>query len=118
RRAAQGREGTDADDPRRADRRPGGLLVERQVVALADGAILVGLGLAIGAFGTLIGAGGGFLLVPLLVLGYHLQPAHAVGTSLSLVFLNAASGSAAYLRQRRVDLSLGWKFAAATIPGA
>ena len=87
-------------------------------MALADGAILVGLGLAIGAFGTLIGAGGGFLLVPLLVLGYHFPPAHAVGTSLSLVFLNAASGSAAYLRQRRVDLSLGWKFAAATIPGA
>jgi len=72
-------------------------------VAFADGAILVGLGLAIGAFGTLIGAGGGFLLVPLLVLGYHFPPAHAVGTSLSLVFLNAASGSAAYLRQRRVD---------------
>jgi uncharacterized membrane protein YfcA len=87
-------------------------------VALADGAILVGLGLAIGAFGTLIGAGGGFLLVPILVLGYHFPPAQAVGTSLSLVFLNAASGSAAYLRQRRVDLSLGWKFAAATIPGA
>src|SRR2546422_8384923 len=44
--------------------------------------------------------------------------ADAVGTSLSLVFLNAASGSFAYLRQRRVDLQLGWKFAAATIPGA
>ena len=87
-------------------------------MGLADGTILVGLGLAIGAFGTLIGAGGGFLLVPLLVLGYHFPPAQAVGTSLSLVFLNAASGSVAYLRQRRVDLSLGWKFAAATIPGA
>src|SRR5207245_2025338 len=48
-------------------------------VGLADGAILVGLGLAIGAFGTLIGAGGGFLLVPLLVLGYHFPPAQAVG---------------------------------------
>ena len=87
-------------------------------MGLDDGTILVGLGLAIGAFGTLIGAGGGFLLVPLLVLGYHFPPAQAVGTSLSLVFLNAASGSVAYLRQRRVDLSLGWKFAAATIPGA
>ncbi|HXG15937.1 MAG TPA: sulfite exporter TauE/SafE family protein [Calidithermus sp.] len=76
------------------------------------------LGFLIGAFGTLIGAGGGFLLVPLLLLGYHFAPPAAVGTSLSLVFLNAASGSVAYLRQRRVDLSLGWKFAAATVPGA
>src|SRR5881396_312128 len=66
----------------------------------------------------MIGAGGGFLLVPLLLIGYHFQPPDAVGTSLALVFLNAASGSFAYLRQRRVDLSLGWKFAAATIPGA
>src|SRR5207244_7591248 len=76
------------------------------------------LGFVVGTFGTLIGAGGGFLLVPLLLIGYHFQPPDAVGTSLALVFLNAASGSFAYLRQRRVDLSLGWKFAAATIPGA
>ena len=79
---------------------------------------LVGLGVAIGAFGTFIGAGGGFLLVPLLLLAYHFSHPMAVGTSLALVFLNAASGTVAYLRQRRVDLSLGWKFAAATIPGA
>ena len=81
-------------------------------------ATLVAIGFFVGAFGTLIGAGGGFLLVPLLLIGYHFLPADAVGTSLSLVFLNAASGSFAYLRQRRVDLQLGWKFAAATIPGA
>jgi len=78
----------------------------------------VGLGFLIGAFGTLVGAGGGFLLVPLLVLGYGFPPADAVGTSLSLVFLNALSGTVAYLRQRRVDLALAWKFAAATVPGA
>ncbi len=65
-----------------------------------------------------MGAGGGFLLVPLLVLRYGFSPADAVGTSLSLVFLNALSGSIAYLRQRRVDLGLGWRFAAATVPGA
>ncbi len=80
--------------------------------------ILIALGFLIGSFGTLIGAGGGFLLVPLLVLGYHFPPPSAVGTSLALVFLNALSGSIAYLRQRRVDFSLGWKFAGATIPGA
>ncbi len=82
------------------------------------GAVLFAAGLAIGSFGTLIGAGGGFLLVPLLLLGYHFDPPDAVGTSLALVFLNAVSGSAAYLRQKRVDLALGVRFAAATIPGA
>jgi uncharacterized membrane protein YfcA len=85
---------------------------------LLDALARVGLGFLIGGFGTLIGAGGGFLLVPLLLLGYQFPPATAVGTSLALVFLNAASGTVAYLRQRRVDLALGWKFAAATVPGA
>lgn len=82
------------------------------------GMLSVVLGLLIGAFGTFIGAGGGFLLVPVLLLAYHFAPADAVGTSLALVFLNAFSGSVAYLRQGRVDIPLGWKFAAATIPGA
>jgi uncharacterized membrane protein YfcA len=80
--------------------------------------MLLVAGLLIGAYGTLIGAGGGFLVVPILLLGYHFRPADAVGTSLAVVFLNALSGAIAYLRQRRVDLSLGWRFAAATVPGA
>ncbi len=84
----------------------------------AEGLLSVLLGLLVGAFGTFIGAGGGFLLVPILLLEYHFAPADAVGTSLALVFLNALSGSIAYLRQRRVDLALGWRFAAATMPGA
>jgi uncharacterized membrane protein YfcA len=87
-------------------------------MTLLSGAGLVILGVAVGAFGTLIGAGGGFVLVPLLLLLFRLPHATAVGTSLALVFLNAASGTVAYLRQRRVDLSLGWKFALATVPGA
>ena len=87
-------------------------------MTVLNGLILMALGFLVGAFGTLIGAGGGWLLVPILLLGYHFPPSDAVGTSLALVFLNALSGSIAYLRQRRVDLSLGGKFAAATIPGA
>src|SRR2546428_414510 len=82
------------------------------------GAALVFLGFLVGTFGTLIGAGGGFLLVPLLLIGYHFQPPDAVGTSLALVFLNAASGSFAYLRQRRVGPSLRSEVPAAPPPRA
>ncbi len=83
-----------------------------------EAATLAGLGVLIGSFGTLIGAGGGFLIVPILLLAYRFAPADAVGTSLAVVFLNALSGTIAYLRQRRVDLGLGVRFAAATVPGA
>ncbi len=80
---------------------------------------LVALGLVVGAFGTLIGAGGGFLLVPVLLLLYpHDSPALVTGISLAVVFFNASSGSLAYARMGRVDFRSGLMFAAATIPGA
>ncbi|MFH0848114.1 MAG: sulfite exporter TauE/SafE family protein [archaeon] len=79
---------------------------------------LLAMGLGIGAFGTLVGAGGGFLIVPLLVSIYDFDPALAVGTSLLVVFFNALSGSLAYLRQRRIDVKVGLMFIAFTIPGS
>jgi len=80
---------------------------------------LVGLGLVVGAFGTLIGAGGGFLLVPALLLLYpNDSPALVTGISLAVVFFNAGSGSFAYARMGRVDFRSGLMFASATIPGA
>jgi uncharacterized membrane protein YfcA len=75
-------------------------------------------GFGIGAFGTLIGAGGGWMIVPLLLFGYHFSPQDAVGTSLAVVFLNAFSGSVAYMIQGRVLYRMGLAFAIATIPGA
>jgi uncharacterized membrane protein YfcA len=81
-------------------------------------ALLFFAGLGIGALGTLIGAGGGWMIVPLLLLGLHFSPQEAVGTSLAVVFLNALSGSLAYMLQKRVLYRMGAVFAAATIPGA
>ncbi len=80
--------------------------------------ILFTSGLGIGALGTLIGAGGGWMIVPLLLIGFGFTPQQAVGTSLAVVFLNAFSGSIAYMVQRRVLYAMGTAFAAATIPGA
>src|SRR5262245_52869321 len=77
------------------------------------------LGILIGAFGTLIGAGGGFILVPILLLLYPKEPAELVtAISLAVVFFNALSGSFAYARMKRVDYKSGIFFSIATIPGA
>jgi uncharacterized membrane protein YfcA len=82
-------------------------------------AILVALGLGVGAFGTLVGAGGGFVLTPILLLLYPHDSAQTLtGISLVVVFFNAASGSLAYARQRRIDYRSGSAFALATVPGA
>jgi len=80
---------------------------------------LIALGLALGTFGTLIGAGGGFILVPVLLLIYPLaSPETITSISLAVVFFNALSGSWAYARMKRIDYKSGLLLAAATIPGA
>jgi len=81
--------------------------------------LLVLIGFAVGGFGTLIGAGGGFILTPILLLLYPHDSAQTLtAISLAAVFFNAASGSAAYARQRRIDYRSGAVFALATLPGA
>lgn len=78
---------------------------------------LVGLGIFVGTYGTLVGLGGGFLLVPaFLLLGF--DPKTAAGTSLAVVCANGFSGTLSYLRQRRVDVPTAVLFAVAGIPGA
>ena len=74
--------------------------------------------MAVGTYGTLVGLGGGFLVVPLLLIVYKLSPPAAAATSLVVVFLNAASGSAGYLRRGRVEWRAGLILALGTIPGA
>ena len=81
--------------------------------------LLVLLGLAVGAFGTIVGSGGGFILTPILLLLYpHDRPATITAISLTAVFFNAASGSAAYAHQRRIDYRSGLAFATAALPGS
>ena len=81
--------------------------------------LLLVLGFAIGACGTLIGVGGGFLIVPLLLLLYPGELAKTITSiTLAVVFFNAFSGTIAYSRLRRVDYRTGIIFALATIPGA
>jgi uncharacterized protein len=80
---------------------------------------LIPLGFVIGAYGTLIGAGGGFVLVPLLLLLYpNESPDLITSISLAVVFFNAFSGSLAYARMKRVDYRSGIIFSIATVPGA
>jgi len=88
------------------------------VAAVTEVLGLVGFGFAVGFYGTLVGIGGGPLLVPMLALFYDQPPATIVATSLSVVFLNALSGSAAYYQQRRIDLVSGTVFGFATIPSS
>lgn len=81
--------------------------------------LLLLLGCAIGIVGTLIGAGGGFILMPLLLLLYPEEsPELLTSISLAVVCANAVSGSVAYARMKRIDYRSGIIFSVATMPGA
>lgn len=86
---------------------------------LAELARLLPLGFLVGCYGTLVGAGGGSVLVPLLLLlEPHETPATITAISLAVVFFNAYAGTFAYLRMGRIDFQAGWLFTIASLPGA
>jgi uncharacterized membrane protein YfcA len=87
--------------------------------------ILLVVGLAAGTVGSLVGLGGGIIIVPsLLMLGHvyadfrGITPAVAVGTSMLLIILTALSSTLSYSRQKRVDFRSGLTFFLASGPGA
>lgn len=81
--------------------------------------LLIGIGFIIGTIGTLIGAGGGFILVPLLIIIHPgFSPETITAISMAVVACNAISGSVAYMSVKRVDYKAGFIFALCTIPGS
>ena len=80
--------------------------------------LLLLLGFGTGAYGVIVGAGGGFILAPALIIFFDMEPTVVAGTSLALVAVNALSGSQVYRRMGLVDYRSGLLFAAAAIPGA
>ena len=74
--------------------------------------VLILDGFIIGSLGTLIGAGGGFILVPLLILTHHsLKPDIITAISIAIVAANAVSGTIAYACSKRIDYKAGVVFA-------
>jgi uncharacterized protein len=75
-------------------------------------------GLVVGAVTGLVGAGGGFLVVPALVLLGKLPMDLAVGTSLLVIALKSFAGLAGFLGHTPLDLRLAALIGAAAAAGA
>ena len=71
--------------------------------------LLVPASLGVGLLTGLVGIGGGFLIVPALVLLGRVPMRQAVGTSLLVIAMNSASGFAGYFG----TIDLDWKFLSA-----
>ena len=77
---------------------------------------LIPLGFIAGILGSIIGLGGGIIIVPVLTfMGF--SPTLAVSNSLFAVFSNSVGSTIEYAKQKRVEFSLGWKLGLMTVPG-
>ena len=66
----------------------------------------------------LVGAGGGFIIGPLLILVFGWENKMAVGTSLVCVSVASISGAISYLKLKIVDIRSAILFGIAAMPGA
>jgi uncharacterized protein len=79
--------------------------------------MLIG-GIAAGAFGSILGLGGGLLIVPLLTLGFALPLREAVAISLVCVIVTSSASAGVYLQRRQANLRLGMVLELFTAAGA
>jgi uncharacterized protein len=80
--------------------------------------LVSGEGLIVGAMTGLIGAGGGFLVVPALVLLSGMEMHKAVGTSLMVITLKSFAAFAGHAAHVSIDLQLALVFTGSAIVGS
>ena len=80
--------------------------------------VLFVVSIAAGALGSLIGLGGGFVIVPFLTLGLHLDIRLAIGTSIVAVAATSSAGAARNVTESITNLRVATFLALATTVGA
>jgi uncharacterized membrane protein YfcA len=79
---------------------------------------LGGTGLVAGLLGSMLGVGGGLIIVPILTLALHLPIQVAIGSSLVAIVANACTAAGIYTKARLTNIKLGLLLETTTIPGA
>lgn len=83
-----------------------------------DEILVTCMSLIAGMIGAILGLGGGFIIVPMLVLVFGLSAQISAGTSLISIVFTGLSGVIGYAWQGRIDYKLGLSLAVASAPGA
>ena len=74
--------------------------------------------LAVGLFTGMVGAGGGFLVVPALVILGGMAIRQAIGTSLMVIALKSTAGLAGYMQHVAIDFGIAAPITALAVVGA
>jgi uncharacterized membrane protein YfcA len=85
---------------------------------LARTVVLFPVALCAGTLGSLIGLGGGVLLVPILILVFHIATRYALGASLVSVIATSCGSASSYVRDRISSVPIAVMLEIATTVGA
>src|SRR5271154_4216364 len=80
--------------------------------------ITFGISLAAGLLGSLLGLGGGIIVIPALTLLLHVQIRYAIGASIVSVIATSSGAAAAYVRERLTNLRVAMFLEMGTTLGA
>ena len=80
--------------------------------------LLIAGGVGAGVFGSLLGLGGGILIVPLLTFGFNVPLREAVGVSLICVIVTSSASAGVFLQRQTANLRLGMVLELFTAGGA
>ncbi|MCA0991923.1 sulfite exporter TauE/SafE family protein [Pseudalkalibacillus hwajinpoensis] len=82
------------------------------------GVLILIIGILAGGYGTIVGAGGGFIFVPALLLIFQMNPVLASSTGMVIVLINSLSGVIGYARQNLIDYKTGLTIGISALPGS
>lgn len=83
-----------------------------------EGILLLLIGIIAGGYGTIVGAGGGFIFVPALLIVFNMDPVIAAGSGLVIVLINSFTGVLGYAKQKKIHYKTALTIGISAIPGA
>lgn len=84
---------------------------------IVEALLVLILGFMVGVPSSMVGLGGGFIVVPVLILFFQLPAENAIAISLVAISGTTFSSTLGYIRQRRVDYKLGLFYDILDVPG-
>ncbi|GGB31886.1 TSUP family transporter [Virgibacillus dakarensis] len=85
---------------------------------ITTGLLLLLIGLFAGGYGTIVGAGGGFIFVPALLIILSIDPLTAAASGLVIVFINTLTGVFGYGKQKIINYKVGINIVIGAVPGS
>src|SRR3954467_10949371 len=85
---------------------------------LSFNAAVLAVSTVAGMLGSLLGLGGGIIIIPALTLLFHIDIRYAIGASIVSVIATSSGAAAAYVRERMTNLRVAMVLEIATTTGA